>query len=92
MVEITDPDLNQVLENFEQMIEALERYRDSLEARGKRYEAEERDPAGYAHVIALNLKRADLLRDELEGETYDLLRHLLDGSGVLASADKGVWI
>ena len=92
MVEITDPDLNQALDNFEEMIEALERYRETLVARDQRYKAEERDPAGYAHVIALNLKRIDLLKAELEGEVYDLLRHTLDGSGVLASADKGEWI
>jgi DNA repair exonuclease SbcCD ATPase subunit len=92
MVEITDRDLDQALENFEQMIEALERYRASLEARRARYEAQGRDPKTYASVISGNLKRIDRLEEALEGDVYDLLRHLLDGSGVLASVDEGRWI
>lgn len=92
MVEITDPDLNKVLEQFEEMIEALGRYRASLEERRKRYEDEGRDPAGYARVVALNIRRIDRLVQQLDGETYDLLRDVLDGSGVLASADAGRWI
>jgi len=92
MVEITDRDLNQALEHFEEMIDAVERYRATLIARRQRYEAEGRDPAGYASVIANNLRRTDRLQQELEGEVFDLLRHLLDGSGTLASADEGRWI
>lgn len=92
MVEITDSDLNQVVEHFEEMGEALGRYRQTLEARRKRYEAERRDPKTYATVVANNLRRIDRLQDELEGEVYDLLKHLLDGTGTLASADEGRWI
>jgi hypothetical protein len=92
MVEITDRDLNQAAENFEEMIEALGRYRDALVARRKHYESEGRDPATYARVIANNLRRIDLLEKQLNGETYDLLRFVLDGTGTLESADKGRWI
>lgn len=92
MVEITDPDLNKVVEHYEEMVEALGRYRETLEGRRKRYEAEKRDPATYASVIANNLRRVDRLEQELEGEVYDLLKHLLDGTGTLASADEGRWI
>jgi len=92
MVEITDPDLNQVLEHFEEMVEAIDRYRETLKERHARYKAEKRDPSTYEHVMVLNLRRLDRLQQELEGETYDLLRAALDGSGVLASADEGRWI
>ena len=92
MVEITDPDLNKVVEHYEEMVEALGRYCATLEGRRKRYEAEGRDPATYASVIANNLRRVDRLEQELEGEVYDLLKHLLDGTGTLASADAGRWI
>jgi hypothetical protein len=92
MVEITDPDLNQVVEHYEEMIEALRRYRETLEARRERYEAEKRDPKTYASVVALNLRRLDRLEEELEREAYDLLKLLLDGTGVLASVDQGRWI
>jgi len=92
MVEITDPDLNQVVEHFEEMIEAIERYRATLLARRKRHEAEKRDPKTYNFVYELNLKRMDRLQSELEGEVYDLLKALLDGTGTLASADEGRWI
>jgi len=92
MVEITDRDLNQVAENFEEMIEALSRYRDALIARHKDYESEGRDPTTYARVIANNLRRIDRLEKQLNGETYDLLRDVLDGTGTLDSADKGSWI
>ena len=92
MVEITDADLNQVVEHFEEMGEALARYRATLENRRKRYEAEGRDPKTYANVLANNMRRVDRLQQELEGEVYDLLKHLLDGTGTLASADEGRWI
>lgn len=92
MVEITDPDLNKVVEHYEEMVEALGRYCKTLETRRKSYEAEGRDPATYASVVANNLRRVDRLEQELEGEVYDLLKHLLDGTGTLASADKGRWI
>jgi hypothetical protein len=92
MVKITDPDLNQVLEQFEEMIEALERYRGTLGARRARYENEGRDPKGYEFVINLNLRRIDRLQSALDGQIYDLLRDVLDGSGVLTSADEGRWI
>jgi hypothetical protein len=92
MVEITDSDLNKVVEHYEEMIEALGRYRETLEARRKCYEAEKRDPKGYASVVANNLRRLDRLEEELEREVYDLLKHLLDGTGTLASVDEGRWI
>jgi hypothetical protein len=92
MVEITDPDLSQVVEHFEEMIEAIDRYRETLEAHRKRYEAEGRDPVTYARVVANNMNRAARLKEELEGEVYDLLQHLLDGTGTLASADEQRWI
>lgn len=92
MVEITDPDLNRVVEHFEEMGEALQRYRQSLEARQKRYEAEGRDPKTYASVMGNNLRRADRLQAALEGDVYDLLQHLVDGTGTLASVEDGTWI
>ena len=92
MVKITDPDLNAVVENFEAIIEALDRYRETLVARRQRYESEARDPAGYERVIAMNLRRIERLEAHLDGETYDLLRDVLDGSGTLASVDEGRWI
>lgn len=92
MVEITDPDLNEALEHYEEMIESLERYRRTLLARRERYESEGRDPKGYEFVINLNLQRIDRLKDTLDGQAYDLLRDVLDGSGVLTSADEGRWI
>lgn len=92
MVEIKDRELNRALENFEEMFDALANYRDTLIARRERYEAEGRDPETYARVIAMNLRRIDTLEKHLNGETYDLLRDLLDGTGVLASVDEGSWI
>ena len=92
MVEITDPDLNQVLEHFEKMIESIERYRATLLGRRERYQSEGRDPRTYESVVANNLRRLDRLQQELEGEAYDLLRTVLDGSGTLGSADQGRWI
>jgi hypothetical protein len=92
MAEITDPDLNTIVEHYEEMIEALGRYRETLEARRKRYEAEKRDPKTFASVVALNLRRIDRLEAELEREVYDLLQPLVDGTGVLASVEQGRWI
>jgi hypothetical protein len=92
MVALTNPDLQQVNDHFEQMIDALERYRATLLARRERYQAEGRDPSGYAGPIANNLKRIDRLEAALDGDVFDLLRGLLDGSGVLASVDEGRWI
>jgi len=92
MVEIKDRDLNRAVENFEDMIEALAGYRETLTALRARYESEGRDPATYARVIANNLRRLDRLENQLNGETYDLLRDLLDGTGVLGSVDEGSWI
>lgn len=92
MVEIKDRDLNRAVENFEEMIEALDRYRKTLMALRERYESEGRDPATYARVIANNLRRLDRLQKHLNGDTYDLLRDLLDGTGVLTSVDEGRWI
>lgn len=92
MVEIIDPDLNQAVENFEEMIDALDRYRETLVARRKRYESEGRDPATYARIIANNLRRIERLEAKLDGEAYDLLRDVLDGSGTLTSVDEGRWI
>jgi hypothetical protein len=91
MVEIINPDLNQVLEHFEEMIAAIERYRAELLKRRERYEKEARDPKTY-RPIASNLLRLDRLQQELEGDIYDLLQQALDGSGVLASVDEGRWI
>lgn len=92
MVAITDPDLQQALDHFEQMVEAVERYRTTLLGRRERYQAEGRDPRTYASVLASNLRRIDRLRQELDGEAFDLLRFVLDGSGTLRSADEGRWI
>jgi hypothetical protein len=92
MVEITDPDLNKVVEHFEEMIAAIERYRETLVARRDSHAAEKRDPATYARVYALNLRRVERLYEEADGELYDLLKTLLDGTGTLASADEGRWI
>ena len=92
MVEITDPDLNKAVEHFEEMVAAIERYRATLVASRESHEAEKRDPATYASVYALNLRRMDRLQEEIEGELYDLLKALLDGTGTLASADEGRWI
>lgn len=92
MVAITDPDLQQALDHFEQMVEAVERYRATLIDRRERYQAEGRDPRTYASVLASNLRRIDRLRQELDGEAFDLLRFVLDGSGTLRSADEGRWI
>lgn len=91
MVAIVDHDLQQVVDNFEDMADALERYRATLLARRAHYQSEGRDPRGYSPV-ATNLKRVERLQQQLDGETYDLLRQVLDGSGVLASVDEGRWI
>ena len=92
MVEITNPDLNETLDNFEQMVDSLDRYRKTIVALRERYEAEGRDPKGYEFVMALALRRIDRLKNALDGETYDLFRDVLDSSGVLASVDEGRWI
>lgn len=92
MVALTDPDLHQVNEHFEQMVDAMERYRATLLSRRARYEAEGRELRTYANPIANNLKRIDRLQEALDGEVFDLLRNLLDGSGVLGSVDEGRWI
>ncbi len=92
MVAITDPDLQQANEHFEQMIDAIERYRATLISRCERYQAEGRDPRTYANPLANNLRRLDRLQEALDGATFDLLRNLLDGSGVLGSVDEGRWI
>ena len=92
MVAIADHDLQQVVDNFEDMADALERYRATLLSRRERYQNEGRDPSGYAHPISSNLKRIERLQELLDGEAYDLLRQLLDGTGVLASVDEGRWI
>ncbi len=92
MVTITDSDLQQVLEHFEQMVEAVERYRATLLDRRERYQADGRDPRTYESVLANNLRRIDRLQQMLDGEAFDLLRQVLDGTGTLGSADQGRWI
>jgi hypothetical protein len=92
MVEITNPDLNKTLDSFEQMVDSLDRYRETIVALGERYKAEGRDPKGYEFVINLALRRIDRLKNTLDGETYDLFRDVLDSSGILASVDEGSWI
>ena len=92
MVTIANPDLQQVLEHFEQMVEAAERYRATLLALRERYQAEGRDPRTYASVLATNLRRIDRLQQMLDGEAFDLLRQVLDGTGTLGSVDEGRWI
>jgi hypothetical protein len=91
MVAITDQDLRQLADHFESMVDALERYRVKLIERSERYKAEGRDPAGY-RPVASNLKRIERLQQLLDGEVYDELRGVLDGTGVLASVDEGRWI
>ena len=92
MVAIVDPDLQRVVENFEDMVDALERYRATLLARGEHYQKEGRDPRSYARPVATNVKRIEGLQHLLDAEVYDLLRQVLDGSGVLANVDEGRWI
>jgi hypothetical protein len=92
MVAIADPDLQHVVENFEDMVDALERYRAALLARHEHYQKEGRDPRSYARPVASNIKRIERLQQLLDGEVYDLLRQVLDGSGVLANVDEGRWI
>jgi hypothetical protein len=91
MVAIADQDLQQVAENFESMVDALDRYREKLLALRDRYQAEGRDPHSY-RPVAGNLKRIEQLQQLLDSECYDLLRTVLDGTGVLASVEEGRWI
>jgi hypothetical protein len=92
MVAITSPELQQVVDHFENMVDALDRYQAELEQARLRYVAEGRDPGTYASVMANNLRRITRLRQALEGDVYDLLRSVLDGTGTLASAERGEWI
>ena len=92
MVAIADKDLQQLSENYEDMVDALERYRATLLACQERYKANARDPSSYAGPLATNLKRVERMYILLDGEVFDALRLLLDGSGVLASVDEGRWI
>ena len=91
MVAITDADLLQLMDNCEGMVDALERYRAKLVADRERYQAAGRDPASY-RPIATNLKRIERLQQLLDGEVYDQLRSVLDGTGVLGSVEEGRWI
>src|SRR5258705_574944 len=82
MVAIADQDLQQVVAHFEDMIDALRLYRATLLSRRDRYESEHRDPIGYAHPLASNLKRIERLQQPLDGRAYDAVRTVLDVTGL----------